>query len=108
MKSGLVMEGGALRTIFSCGVCDAFLDTDVPMPDYFVGVSGGDRGENLQLALCEFRLAFKFTDVFRNFTVNRSLSVHNGKNRFDQFFGNNGNCCWIIILIAIIICCCCG
>ena len=41
MKSGLVMEGGALRTIFSCGVCDAFLDTDVPMPDYFIGVSGG-------------------------------------------------------------------
>ena len=41
MKTGLVMEGGALRTIFSCGVCDAFLDADLPMPDYFVGVSGG-------------------------------------------------------------------
>ena len=41
MKTGLVMEGGALRTIFSCGVCDAFLDADLPMPDFFVGVSGG-------------------------------------------------------------------
>lgn len=41
MKTGLVMEGGALRTIFSCGVCDAFLDAELPMPDYFVGVSGG-------------------------------------------------------------------
>jgi len=41
MKTGLVMEGGALRTIFSCGVCDAFLDAALPMPDYFVGVSGG-------------------------------------------------------------------
>ena len=41
MKTGLVMEGGALRTIFSCGVCDAFLDMELPMPDYFVGVSGG-------------------------------------------------------------------
>jgi predicted patatin/cPLA2 family phospholipase len=41
MKTGLVMEGGALRTIFSCGVCDALLDADLPMPDYFVGVSGG-------------------------------------------------------------------
>jgi len=41
MKTGLVMEGGALRTIFSCGVCDAFLDAQLPMPDYFVGVSAG-------------------------------------------------------------------
>jgi len=41
MKTGLVMEGGALRTIFSCGVCDAFLDAELPMPDYFLGVSGG-------------------------------------------------------------------
>ena len=24
MKTGLVLEGGALRTIFSSGVCDAF------------------------------------------------------------------------------------
>lgn len=41
MKTGLVMEGGALRTIFSCGVCDAFLDARLPLPDCFVGVSGG-------------------------------------------------------------------
>ena len=41
MKTGLVMEGGALRTIFSCGVCDVFLDAEIPMPNYFVGVSGG-------------------------------------------------------------------
>ena len=41
MKTGLVLEGGALRTIFSCGVCDAFLDAKLPMPDYFLGVSGG-------------------------------------------------------------------
>ena len=26
MKTGLVLEGGALRTIFSSGVCDALLD----------------------------------------------------------------------------------
>ena len=36
-----MLEGGALRTIFSCGVCDAFLDMNLPMPDYFVGVSSG-------------------------------------------------------------------
>ena len=41
MKTGLVLEGGAFRTIFSSGVCDAFLDADLPMPDYTVGVSAG-------------------------------------------------------------------
>ena len=41
MKTGLVLEGGALRTIFSCGVCDAFLDAKLPLPDYTVGVSAG-------------------------------------------------------------------
>ena len=41
MKTGLVLEGGALRTIYSCGVMDAFLDADLPMPDYVVGVSAG-------------------------------------------------------------------
>lgn len=40
MKTGLVLEGGALRTIFSSGVCDAFLDAGL-MPDYIVGVSAG-------------------------------------------------------------------
>ena len=34
------MEGGALRAIFSSGVCDALLDGDV-MTDYVIGVSAG-------------------------------------------------------------------
>ena len=41
MKSGLVLVGGALRTIFSSGVCDALLDKGLPLPDYTVGVSAG-------------------------------------------------------------------
>lgn len=41
MKTGLVLEGGALRTTFSSGVLDAFLDAQLPMPDYFLGVSAG-------------------------------------------------------------------
>ena len=40
MKLGIVMEGGASRTIFSCGVTDVFLDEHI-MPDYFVWVAGG-------------------------------------------------------------------
>ena len=41
MKTGLVLEGGALRTIFSAGVLDAFLDTGLPTPHYTIGVSAG-------------------------------------------------------------------
>ena len=40
MKTGLVLEGGAMRTIFSTGVLDAMLESDL-MPDYFIGVSAG-------------------------------------------------------------------
>ena len=40
MKTGIVFEGGAFRTIFSCGVMDAFLDRDI-MPDYMIAVSAG-------------------------------------------------------------------
>ena len=40
MKLGIVMEGGASRTVFSCGVTDCFLEEEL-MPDYFVGVSAG-------------------------------------------------------------------
>jgi predicted patatin/cPLA2 family phospholipase len=41
VKTGLVLEGGAFRTIFSSGVCDAFLDLGLPMPDCTIGVSAG-------------------------------------------------------------------
>lgn len=40
MKTGLVLEGGALRAIYSSGVCDALLEGGV-MADYVVGVSAG-------------------------------------------------------------------
>lgn len=40
MKTGLVLEGGALRAIFSSGVCDALLEGNI-MTDYFIGVSAG-------------------------------------------------------------------
>lgn len=40
MKTGLVLEGGALRAVFSAGVCDALLEHEV-MTDYMIGVSAG-------------------------------------------------------------------
>ena len=60
MKTGLVLEGGALRTIFSSGVCDALLDGGV-MVDYVIGVSAGIAyGVSLSLIhiCCEFVLHF--------------------------------------------------
>ena len=58
MKLGMVFEGGASRTSFSCGVMDAFLEEDL-MPDYMIGVSAGiafgvsylskQKGRNLKL-----------------------------------------------------------
>lgn len=59
MKTGIVLEGGALRTIFSAGVCDGLLAGGV-MPDYLIGVSAGiaygvsylsgQQGRNLEIA----------------------------------------------------------
>lgn len=59
MKLGITMEGGASRTIFSCGVADALLEENI-MPDYFIGVSAGiafgtsylskQKGRNLEIA----------------------------------------------------------
>lgn len=58
MKLGMTFEGGASRTVFSCGVADAFLEEGL-MPDYFIGVSAGiaygmsylsgQKGRNLRL-----------------------------------------------------------
>ena len=40
MKTGMVLEGGAVRTIYSTGVCDALLTRSL-MTDYVIGVSAG-------------------------------------------------------------------
>ncbi len=40
MKLGLVLEGGAHRTVFSCGVMDALLDAGIEA-DYVIGASAG-------------------------------------------------------------------
>jgi predicted patatin/cPLA2 family phospholipase len=40
MKTGLVLEGGASRTIFTCGILDALLDNDIYI-NYVAGSSAG-------------------------------------------------------------------
>jgi predicted patatin/cPLA2 family phospholipase len=59
MKLGLILEGGASRTYFSCGVLDALLDEDI-IADYVIGTSAGianalsyvsgQKGRNLLIA----------------------------------------------------------
>ena len=40
MKKGLVLEGGAMRGLFTAGICDVMMEHDV-WPDGLVGVSAG-------------------------------------------------------------------
>ena len=59
MKLGLVFEGGASRSLFSCGVMDALLEEEI-FADYVIGVSAGiaygssyisrQKGRNLELS----------------------------------------------------------
>lgn len=59
MKLGLVLEGGASRTVFSCGVMDVLLEENI-IADMVIGTSAGiafgvsyaslQRGRNLRLA----------------------------------------------------------
>lgn len=40
MKNGLILEGGGLRSLFSAGICDSWLEEDIHF-DAIIGVSGG-------------------------------------------------------------------
>lgn len=40
MKTGLVLEGGALRGVFTCGILDCFQENGINFP-YVIGVSAG-------------------------------------------------------------------
>lgn len=60
MKLGLVLEGGASRSLFSCGVMDALLEEEI-FADYVIGVSAG--------------IAYGTSYVSRQFGRNLKLSV---------------------------------
>ena len=40
--TGLVLEGGGMRGVFTCGVLDYLMDHDIRFP-YAIGVSAGAR-----------------------------------------------------------------
>lgn len=91
MKLGIVCEGGANRTIFSCGVLDVFLEEGL-MPDYFVGVSAGiaygisyltkQKGRNLELM--EKYMADKRYMGMRHLIDRRERAYYNTKFVFDE------------------------
>ena len=69
-KTGLVLEGGGLRGVFTSGVIDCFLDKDISF-DYVIGVSAGS---------CN---AFEFVGKQRGYV--RSCMIQ--KNPMNSFFG---------------------
>ena len=56
MKLGMVFEGGASRTAFSCGVMDAFLEEEL-MPDYKnqITLSVSRQESHLGCRICQNR-----------------------------------------------------
>jgi len=79
MKTGLVLEGGALRTIFSSGVCDAMLEAGLTT-DYLIGVSAGvTYGASFVSRQSRYNLEVvsRYAKDRRYMGVNNLLSRHN-------------------------------
>ena len=102
MKTGLVLEGGALRTIFSSGVCDAFLNEKLPMPDYTIGVSAGiaygvsylsrQKRRNLQLLMhpvnidvSALNLYLVWSQPIRRWTPNVTVGMYRQRLQLDNY-----------------------
>lgn len=91
MKLGMVFEGGANRTAFSCGVMDVFLEEGL-MPDYFIGVSAGiaygvsylsgQKGRNLEVI--EKYIADKRYMGMRHLFNRKERAYYNTKFVFEQ------------------------
>ena len=91
MKTALVLEGGAFRTIFSAGVLDAFLDGGLPLPNLTIGVSAGaaygvsylsgQSRRNLQL-ICNYANDKRYMGV-------RHLLDRENRSYFDLDFSYN-------------------
>lgn len=82
MKTGIVFEGGAYRTVFSCGVMDALIKKDI-YPDYMIGVSAGagygvsyaahqyQRNIRILMRYCDDKRYLWFFNIFKK--NNRSI-----------------------------------
>lgn len=84
MKLGIVFEGGALRTVYSCGVMDALLECDI-MADYIIGVSAG---ASYGVTYASRQIGRNY-DIVKNYTLDKKYmgigNLINPKNR--SYFG---------------------
>lgn len=91
MKLGMVFEGGANRTVFSCGVMDVFSGQGL-YPDYFIGVSAGiafgvsylsgQKGRNLKI-IEDYLPDKRYMGIHHLFN-RREKAFYNTKFVFDQ------------------------
>lgn len=84
MKVGIVFEGGALRTVYSCGVMDALLECDI-MADYIIGVSAG---ASYGVTYASKQIGRNY-DIIKHYTLDKKYmgigNLINPKNR--SYFG---------------------
>ena len=79
MKTGIVFEGGAYRTLFSCGVMDAFIEKDI-YPDYVIGTSAGAAYSTSYLSKQKRRMLdviLKYGHDKRYFGINNMVDAKN-------------------------------
>lgn len=79
MKTGIVFEGGAYRTLFSCGVMDAFIEKDI-YPDYVIGTSAGAAYTTSYLSKQKGRMLdviLKYGHDKRYFGINNMVDAKN-------------------------------
>lgn len=91
MKLGLVLEGGASRTVFSCGVMDVLLEENI-IADMVIGTSAGiafgvsyaslQKGRNLRLAT-DFMGDKRYMGM-RHFLNRNNKSYYNMKFVYDD------------------------
>lgn len=65
-RSALVLEGGGMRGVFTCGVLDNFMERDIKFP-YVVGVSAGACNGLSYISLQKGRARFSNIDLLKKY-----------------------------------------
>lgn len=70
-RTGLVLEGGGMRAIFTVGVLDCFMDHDIWFP-YTIGVSAGASNGISYASRQRGRSRFSNIDLLENMIISVS------------------------------------
>ena len=70
-RTGLVLEGGGMRAIFTVGVLDCFMDHDIWFP-YTIGVSAGASNGISYASRQRGRSRFSNIDCWKNMIISVS------------------------------------